>query len=169
MERPVVRSAFSPLCVIVSREEVQQRDIEPALSTLRRLTESPETAALYMEQVDIAFHGYDHDPSELFEIMEVRDYVHKLDDQFPFWLFFLSKHHLGLQCLMFCFLLPYLTDEAKAELHPRQLEELLVDRWGTALSYIAEYAGLSEEQESELVQRSLRYFTEGRIPADVTT
>lgn len=169
MKQSGTEGSLSPLCVIVSREEVQQQDVGPALSTLVRLTELPETATTYMEQVDIAFHGYDHDPRELFEIAEVRDYVHKLDEQFPFWLFSLSKHHLGLQCLMLCFLLPHLTAAAQAELHPRQLQELLEDRWGPALNYIADYVGLSEQQESELAQRSLNYFTKGRIPFDANT
>ncbi len=169
MEQSMIGDAFGLLCVIVSWEEVQEQDIAPALSTLLRLTESPETAATYMEQVDIAFHGYDHDPRELFEIAEVRGYVHKLDEQFPFWLFFLSKHHLGLQCLMLSFLLPHLTAAAQAELHPRQLQELLEDRWGPALNYIADYVGLSEQRKRELAQRSLNYFIKGRIPFDANT
>jgi hypothetical protein len=156
-------NSIGPLCIVVSRAEVESGDIEPAMSTLRRLTESTETAKLFMENVDIGFHGYDHDRRELFEIDEVRDYVYKLDEQFPYWLFFLSKNHLGLQCLMFCKLLPYLTDEAKLRLHPQQLEELLTNRWGPALWHIGAFAGLSDEEQLAIANRAITYFQSGRL------
>ncbi len=88
---------FEPLIIIVSKDEVLSEDIEPALGTLKRLTESPEAARSYREKVDIAFHRYDNYPEELFEIPEVRNYVYKLDEQFPFWLYFFSKNNLALK------------------------------------------------------------------------
>src|ERR1700676_3103993 len=97
-------SDFMP--IIVSKEEVESGDVAPALGTLQLLMQSPETMAHFFERVDIAFHGFDSDARELFEIAEVRHYVHKLDAKFPFWLFFLSKYHPGLQCLTLCFLPP---------------------------------------------------------------
>jgi hypothetical protein len=118
-------------------------------------------ALSYKECVDIAFHGYDDLTCELDEIEPVREYVRKLDDQFPYWLFFLSKHFLGLQCLMYCFLLPDLTDAAKARLHPQQLTELLENRWGPALTEIAAFAGLTEEQTQKIERRSVAYFLRG--------
>jgi hypothetical protein len=51
--------------------------------------QSPESAKEFFERVDIAFHGYDHDSRELFEIPDVRAHANQLDEQFPFWLFFL--------------------------------------------------------------------------------
>ena len=80
---------FEPLILVISREEVLAEDIEPALGVLKKLTESPEVARSYREKVDIAFHGYDNYAEELFEIPEVRNYMYKLDEQFPFWLYFL--------------------------------------------------------------------------------
>ena len=78
-------------------------DTSAVLGVLKQLTGSPQTAWDFVERVDITFHGYDHTSAELFEIPEVRDFVFQFDEQFPFWLFFLSKHHLGLQCLLFFF------------------------------------------------------------------
>lgn len=151
-----------PLCVVVSREEVRSQDISLALSTLKALLRTPETARAYRERVDIAFDGYNDDTRELDEIEEVRDFVHKLDAEFPFWLFFLSKHMLGLQCVVFCHLLPFLTDEAKAEHHPRQLEQLLLNRWFPAINHVAEYAGLSEKGIEEMTERFFTYMKTGR-------
>lgn len=166
MENLFDQAPLDPLIVVVSRKEVDELNVEPALSTLRQIMASQPSAKTFMEKVDIAFHGYDQDPRELFEVDEIRAYVHKLDEQFPYWLFFLSKYHLGLQCLMFCFLLPHLTDKAKARLHPQQLEALLTNRWGPALFHMAAFAGLSEDQADAIAQRSMKYFIEGRFHED---
>lgn len=119
-----------------------------------------------MERVDIAFHGYDHTHEELFEIPEVRDFVYKLDEQFPFWLYFLSKRHLGLQCLLWCFLPPFLTVEARSKIFPERINDLLTKRWLPAMNQIGEHLGLSESQIERLTERALSYITNGRFPLD---
>jgi hypothetical protein len=152
-----------PLGVIVSREEIETLDTGPSLSILRQLAASPATAIKFFERVDIAFYGYDAITLELFEIPEVRDFVHKLDEQFPFWLFFLSKYCLGLQCLMLCFLPPYLTEEARSEEFPERIERLLTKRWFPAMNHICEYAGFSEQETERLSDRVLAYIRSGPL------
>lgn len=119
-----------------------------------------------MERVDIAFYGYDDDPRELFEIQEVRQYVSDLDVKFPFWLFFLSKKHLGLQCLLWCNLPPYLTPEGRADIFPRRIGELLTKRWFPAMNHVCNFAGYSEEQVELLTDRAIEYINNGRLPLD---
>ena len=152
------------IVVLVSRAEIEAIDILPALGTLRRLTEAPETAREFFERVDIAFHGYDDDTRELSEIIEVRNFVFRLDDQFPFWLFFLSKHYLGLQCLLWCLLLPSLTEEGRSEIFPERIDRLLTNRWFPAMNQICHYARFSEQQIEALTDRVLTYITKGRLP-----
>jgi hypothetical protein len=74
---------------VVSRSEVETADISLALRLLRRLLESPGTSRKFYERVEIVFDGYDHIQDELFEISEGRNFVYRLDEKFPFWLFFL--------------------------------------------------------------------------------
>mgnify|MGYP005842903877 CR=1 FL=1 len=149
------------LVVAVSRRDVETSDVWPTLSVLRRLAESPKRAREFFERVDIAFHGYDHDRRELFEIPEVRQFVYRLDEQFPFWLYFLSKHHLGLQCLLLCFLPPYLTEEGRASIFPERIGQILSSRWLPAMNQMCEYVGLSDEANKQLTDRVLRYITDG--------
>lgn len=151
-----------PMIIVVSREMVESEDVDSILNILKRLIESPEVAKANMEHVDITFGGYNNTSEELFEIPAVRNYVYRLDEKFPYWLFFLSKHMLGLQCLMYCFLPPYLTDEAKANIHPKELEKLLVNRWGPAMDHISQYAGLNDSEIKALALRVQKYFTQGR-------
>lgn len=150
--------------IVVSKAEVEAADVLPALGTLKKFLQSPEVMVEYFERVDIAFHGYSADSRELFEIPEVRTYVYKLDDKLSFWLFFLSKRHLGLQCLLLCFLPQYLTQEAKTRLFPAKIDDLLSRRWFPAMNQLCAHVGLSETQVNDLTDRVVKYVTTGRTP-----
>ena len=157
------QNEVSPICVVVSRAEVENQDIQVALSVLRRFIESPEVARKYMEGVNIAFDGYNQNNLELFEIPEVRNYVYKLDEQFPFWFYYLSKYYSSLQCIMLCFLPPYLTDEAKTTIFPQRLGQLLTNRWIPAMNHICAYAGLTEKEIEGLTDRMELYISDGPL------
>jgi hypothetical protein len=154
---------FEPVIIIISREEVEAGNIEPALITLKQIVASPDTARSYLEKADIAFHGYDNDTRELYEITEVRNYVYKLDEEFPFWLFFLSKKLSDLQTLLLCFMPPYLTEEAKAEIFSTKIGELLERRLFPALNYMCAYAGIDEEEIEYLTEKTFRYISSGPL------
>ena len=157
---------IDPLVLVISRAEVEAMDTSAALGVLKRLTESPGTAKKFVERVDISFHGYEHTQEELFEITEVRNFVYQLDEQFPFWLYFMSKCHLGLQCLLLCFLPPYLTEDARSKIFPTRINQILVNRWFPAMNHICEYVGFSEVQIERLTKRAIAYFKNGRFPLD---
>ena len=76
------------LLLIVSRRDVETGDITDILRSLSHLISATEIARLYRERVDISFEGYEDDRRELWEIPEVRAFVHKVDDKFPYWLYF---------------------------------------------------------------------------------
>ena len=154
---------FEPLIIVISKEEVSSGDISSVLDTLRKLIESPEVAKAYREKVDIAFHGYDEYPEELFEILEVRNYVYKLDEQFPFWLYFLSKKCLGLQTLVMCFLPPYLKEDAKAKIFPEKISILLSKRWFPALNHIGEFVEMDDSENKAMTERTLQYIFGGPL------
>lgn len=152
---------FGPLLIVVSREEVISGDTSAPLSTLNQLLESRESIREFCQRVDISFSGYENTPEELFEIPEVRNYVYALDAEFPFWLYFLSREFTGLQCLALCYLLPCLTEEARARKHPKQLADLIERRWGPALNQICQAAGYPESKTDELLESALQYFVDG--------
>ncbi len=157
---------FDPFVIVVSKQEVDSCDIEPALSLLKQLYGSPRIAKQFQERVDIAFDGYNEHPSELFEIQEVREFVSKLDGHFPFWFFFMSKYHLGLQCILYCFLPPFLKEEARNRIFPERINQLLSNRWYPALAQICEFVGMSEEEFEQLCMRGVSYIFEGRFRLD---
>lgn len=149
------------LTVVVSREEVKSGNIGPVSQVLGQVLVNSETAAKFCERVDIAFHGYDSHVEELFEITEVRNFVYELDNEFPYWLYFLSKHSTGLMCILLCFLPPYLTDEAKAKIFPQRLSEYLTRRGFPAMNHVCEYAQFTEKQIEALTERVMTYLESG--------
>lgn len=152
------------LTLVITKEEVEAGDISAPLRVLDRLMESPNTARHFAESVDIAFYGYDDVALELFKMEEVRSFVVKLDEKFPYWLFFLSKHHVGLKCVLLCLLPPFLTDTARADVLPARISGLLMQRWLPAMNHICQYSGYSEQEVHALTDRVLAYVTHGRLP-----
>jgi hypothetical protein len=128
---------------------------------LKACLSSPERARALFESLDIAVRGYDADIRELFEIPEVREYVSRLDAEFPYWLFFLAKDGLGLQFIMHCFMPPHLTEEARRRIVPERLNQLLTKRWFPAMNRICEAVGFSECQIEALTSSSTDYFVNG--------
>jgi len=159
----VASDYISPLIIVVSKKEVLERNIQPALDILKSLMETPEIAAKYKENVEITFQGYNDKISELCKSKPVREYVNLLDNEFPFWFFFLSKEYLGLQNMVHCFLLPFQTDRGKREVFPKRIDDYLTNRWFPAMNHICRYTGCSKEEINELTDRGMRYIESGKF------
>lgn len=95
-------SGVDEICIVVSRQETESHDIGPALKILESLLYDTETVQEFGGRLRIAFHGYDHDPRELYQISDVREYVAMLDRKFPYWFYFLSTDSEILKMLAFC-------------------------------------------------------------------
>lgn len=149
--------------IVASKEEVLSGNTESVLAAFRSLISSPETALMWREKVDFAIDGYNDVQWELFEIEQVRDFVARIDEQFPFWLFFLSKRDLGLQCVAYCFLPPFLKPDARARIFPERLDDLLSRRWFPAMNQICDWVGLSEHEIEAMSDRSVKYLLTGPI------
>ncbi len=146
------------LFIVISRDEVMKGDINPALTTLKRLTSDVNTALIHRERVDISFDGFDNTPEELWEITEVRDFVNDLDEVFPYWLYFLSKKGFGLYVILKCFLLPHIKPEAQNQINGPRLQEYLLDRGFKAMNYICELTGISEDENAQMTSRFVAYW-----------
>jgi hypothetical protein len=145
------------LIVIVSRDDIEAANITAPLKTLTRLLER-DAAVRFRESVEIGVHGYDSDVRELYEIPEVRDFMYKLDMEFPYWCYFLSTKATGLAWVVSCFCPPYLTPEAKAEIWPKRIGGYLERRGFPAMNRMCEITGVSESEIQEMSKRILGYF-----------
>lgn len=83
-----VLMSYSVVVSIIGREEIEQRDTSYVRSLFDRLTKTKELAAHCQGSVELAFHGYDDDPRELYEIPDVRAFVPCLVEALPELFFF---------------------------------------------------------------------------------
>ena len=81
------KSRVDTLFLMASRAEVEANDIAPSLQSLQQLL-TPENVPRFRRRLWFGIDGYDDDPRELYEIDEVRRWMRKLDEQFPFWFYF---------------------------------------------------------------------------------
>ncbi len=151
------------MTIIASKEEILSGDTTGVLQALRALISTPESALQWKEKVDFAVDGYNDVQCELFEINEVREFITVLDQEFPFWLFFLSKHALGLQFISYCFLPPFLNPEARTRVFPERLDDLLSHRWFPAMNQVCDWVELSEFEIESMSDRSVKYLLTGII------
>lgn len=148
------------LIIVISRKEIEAGDIGSTASVLAKLL-NPEAALKYCERVDIGVHGYDDDPRELNEFPEVRDFINKLDDKFPYWCYFLSKRAGGLGFIFSCFCPPYLTPESREEIWLESIVEYLMRRGFPAMNHLCVAAGCSESEIERMTNRVMEYIATG--------
>lgn len=150
-------SGIDYLQIVVPRKEVEEGDILPTLGMLAPLIQSRRTARTFMERVAIYVAGYDDVNWELFEIDAVRDFVHRLDQRFPYWLYFLDKRTGSFDAIWRCMMPPFLTPEAQQRILPTHLEPALRNWWTPATDTVAEFAGLSADEHYALCERYADY------------
>jgi hypothetical protein len=87
--------------IVVSRQETESQDINPALNVLESLLFDAETVRMFQGQASISFQGYDSDSQELYQVQEIRRYVAQVDSKFPYWFYFLADADT-LKFIAFC-------------------------------------------------------------------
>jgi hypothetical protein len=118
------------------------------------------------EKVDISIFGYDDDPRELFEIPEVREWVQKLDEAFPYWFYFLSKEFPGLNFIAFALCEYHRLSSGGFEIESRNLAKFLISHF-PAMNEICESLGFSVEKIRELTDNVIFYFLGEKPPPEI--
>jgi hypothetical protein len=148
------------LTIVISRLDIESGETSETLSVLSKLL-NPDAALRYYEKVDICVHGYDEDPRELCDLPEVREFVYKLDENFPYWCYFLSKRTPGLMFIFSCFCPPHLTPEARDRIWRETIAEYLTRRGFPGLNHICGTIGCSLSEIQRLTDRVIEYILNG--------
>lgn len=90
-----------PVLLMFSRHEVEACNVDEPLKLLRGLTANRHAALEYCGRISLVVDGYD-DPRELFEVPEVRAFIQRLDEKWPYWFFFLSQVDESIKLLESC-------------------------------------------------------------------
>ena len=87
-----------------ARRHIESGDIGEMLKALKPMAATRENAQLFEGRVTFYLSGWDEDPRETAEILEIRAWFSKLTGEFPYWLHFLEKqgdsilHAMRLLC-----------------------------------------------------------------------
>ena len=146
------------LTIIISRQEIETNDLSQTIGTLNRLLEDKETIEYFFERVEIGVGGYDNDPRELWDIPEVKLFIQKLDRQFPYWLYFLTKFGSGLKMIAFCCSNLIKLSSTKVWLEPASLEQFY-NRHFAAMNELGDKIGMTEKENVELTEMVVGYFS----------
>lgn len=88
----------------IQRDDVESLNISHSLASLYKLTDTKEAVMQFRESLLYTIYGYDDDPRELEEIPEVRKFMKRLTQEWPFWVWFLrrEKGHFGQIFSLLC-------------------------------------------------------------------
>lgn len=161
MNPPLRELGVDALGLVVSRCDVELLNVKPTLSTLRSVLADAPTVRLFQGKVDISFEGWDDDPREIYKIPEIRTFLHLLDEEFPYWFYFLSTKFETLRMVAFCLCHASRAGVGMAQVEPSALQAFLVTHFNSMNQLFGRY-GLDERINEEISQCLLGYFT-GRM------
>ena len=148
---------LKPLEIEFSRDLVIEIGISEIRKKFNHLISSPRVIKFYKNRLRLSF-SYQAGAMKFFEDPDFRNFIFKLDNEFPFWLYFVHKDGDSLANLVLCFVLPYLTEPAKKKHFPEKVEELLSKRWIPALKNIKNGIGMDDDEYQEIEKQSIQYF-----------
>lgn len=144
------------MLVVDRHEQIEKGDITDVLSALRRFRDTDKLTKKYKGRLEISVYGYESDPRELYEVPEVREWFKKLDREFPFWFYFLSKQLVGLK-LITVSVCEYAVASGRKELDSSSFQKFLEDHF-VAMHQLCESIGISKDEIDELVVEVSSYY-----------
>ena len=138
------------------RGDIEAGDTSDVMAVLKQLLER-DTATKFCERVDLRCTGYDSDSRELWEIPEVRAFVQRLDQQFPYWCYFLSRNGEDLLWLTYCLYPLAMSQDEKQRLWLPAIRKYIEDRGIPQMTAICRYVGCSDEEAVRLTNGAVNY------------
>jgi hypothetical protein len=151
-----------PVILMFSRRQVETCDIDEPLQFLRRLTADRKTALKFSGRISLVVDGYNDDPRELFEILEVRAYIKRLDQAWPYWFFFLSQADESVKLLESCLCDTIEVVPGVTSIDLDQLDQSLA-RHFAAMHRLREALGLPEELCEEVAEGVIGMFRNAAV------
>jgi hypothetical protein len=96
--------SIGKIIFIVGKEDSYKGNYQPIINALQRIKSNNDLLYHHKENIEIGIHGYDDDPRELYEIVEVRKWVVDVLSNVEGLSFFLQKGDYAqfLKLLLFC-------------------------------------------------------------------
>jgi TPR repeat protein len=147
--------------------DIEAGDTSDVMAVLKQLLER-DAATKFCERVDLRCTGYDSDSRELWEIPEVRAFVQRLDQQFPYWCYFLSRNGEGLLWLTYCLYPLAMSQDEKQRLWLPAIRKYIEDRGIPQMTAICRYVGCSDQEAVRLTSGAANYLVNKPLGKYVT-
>lgn len=146
------------------RRNVEEGEIRPTLANLNLLLESGK-ARNYLERVDFYVAGYDSDPRELCEIPEIREWMARLDKEFPYWFAFLTKQSQAMGFVTFA-LCPFIkVPSGGIAMDPAGLRGFMMSHF-TAVNRLVDQEVLTEGDSMAISEHVADFYASQMRPAE---
>lgn len=147
-------SVSDPVILLISRREVEACDVGSVVSRLKAFVATREDAWNYKGQMTLVVAGYEHDPRELVDIGEVRDFLRGLETSWPYWAYFFSHADASISLFLSCVAGKRFLGGGRVELDP-DLVAAALRRGMDGISSVFDKFGFPE--------RELRLMSDGLI------
>lgn len=133
----------------IHREQIEAYDLESSLGFLRTLVplRDPQYVWSWKGNLSVSVSGYDNDSRELYEIPEVRRYLQGLDQEWPFWFFFLTPS--SIQLVGMCLASAVTVASGKAFIPPENFYRFMERGFG-AVNHLFDHYGFPESENEAL-------------------
>ena len=145
------------LGVVVSRDDVESKDISSTLDTLSSLLVDRASVQKYQGRVSISFDGFNDDPREIYEVPEIRRFCTQLDVSFPYCLYFLSMQDPSLKMFAFCLCRVEKDGPGVVRLDEMDLASFFQSHF-TAMNRLFSVYSLDEETNRSISDSVVQYF-----------
>lgn len=148
-----------PIVLVVSREQIESSNIHEVLQFLKALVpiDDPSHAWSMKGRVSLVITGYDRDERELYEIPEVCDYLRLIDQEWPFWFFFLNQVDESIKVLAMCLGKASKVAPGLIRFDPIAWSGFM-ERSFTAVNYLFETYGFPEAENESLSEGIMQVF-----------
>lgn len=148
----------------IIREEIESGDTLRVREFFDRLRSSKELACSCMSKLEFVFSGYDSDPRELFEVLEMRNYIYQLSEILPELLFFINtdKPCYTLPLFAICFGAGFVSgkranigNKHRVEFEAEPVAEFLHNKW-LGLNEMTDWLNMSIDENKEITYSVIR-------------
>lgn len=148
------------IAYVLDKQIIQSGFTNSVLSALKVMALTPEITRQHANVVHLTFEGYDEDPREVYEIPEIRSFVYKLHEQFPYWFHFLNKVDTSLLIVFFC-LMDVTVDRKETGSVQIRLPDgglsMVINDLFVAMNSLYDRHGLTSEENSRMTRLVKEY------------
>ena len=145
----------------ISHREINDHDTSRSLALLNGLTQEKDIAWIARGKLVLSVDGYDNDPRELYEVPEVRRFIHSLHTRWKYWFFFANENYATLPVVCFC-----INGGTKVTPNITQVDADSFDRFyrecADACNDLCDKFGFPEEENHKRLLSAYQQLTSGR-------